>query len=566
MGRHLGRRAVGEAGSRGGADARPRRDDALPRDSNYSQAVDLVGPAALGRFIDAAHADGLRVVAWYLPSFKNVARDLAARARRSDSGRRRARRSTRSRSTSRRSRPLGEETPARLLALSRPFASAVGRQYPLGAIIPSPVGMRAASGLLAAVPVRGPRADLRRLPADGLLHLPDEDRPATRAYTEANWRSCDARPATIRSSSTPSAAWPAARRSPRCARSRAQPRTRALSARASMTTQRRALRNGARSALPPESLGAGTLGGVGSAVVAALISIVGLATGPKPGVQVWTGTPAHLGTPRTVPGATSPVLSPDGKRVAGHALSGELRVQPVGGGPVRTLTQVPGKDPPLAWSPDAARIAFPSEFSIVLLPVLGKGPVRLVRLPKAWEGSTLTALQWSPDGSKLAFSRTSGDGKKNTLRNELDVIGVDGKGARTLHVNPARTAPARSRPGRRTASASPSIWTSSAWRRSRSPAARARPSDEPTPRRRRQRPDLVAGRPVDRLRPLPVARHQRRLARAPERDRPPPPDHHPDPAAGRRSHRVDSTGLVTRRGATPRLPPRPLLDRRCRDA
>ena len=128
--------------------------------------------------------------------------------------------------------------------------------------------------------------------------------------------------------------------------------------------------------------------------------------------------------------------SPDGKRVA-YVLGGELRVQPAGGGPVRTLTQVPGKDPTLAWSPDAARIAFPSEFSIVLLPVVGKGPVRLVRLPKAWEGSTLTALQWSPDGSKLAFSRTSGDGKKNTLRNELDVIGVDGKGARTLHVNPA---------------------------------------------------------------------------------------------------------------------------------
>jgi hypothetical protein len=42
---------------------------------NYGQRVDLVRRRALGRFLDAAHAAGLRVVAWYLPSFADPAQD-----------------------------------------------------------------------------------------------------------------------------------------------------------------------------------------------------------------------------------------------------------------------------------------------------------------------------------------------------------------------------------------------------------------------------------------------------------------------------------------------------------
>ena len=175
---------------------------------------------------------------------------------------------------------------------------------------------------------------------------------------------------------------------------------------------------------------------MGSVLATALISIVGLNSGITPGVLVWTGTPARLAPERIVLRATSPVLSPNGRLVA-YALRGELRVQAVGGGPARTLTQVPGSQPTFAFSPDGARIAFAVEGAIVLLPVAGKGPVRRVALPAAWAGSTLAALAWSPDGTRLAFSRTSGDGKAGTLHNELDVIGVDGKGARTLALNPA---------------------------------------------------------------------------------------------------------------------------------
>jgi len=175
---------------------------------------------------------------------------------------------------------------------------------------------------------------------------------------------------------------------------------------------------------------------VGPVLASALISIVGLNTGITPGSLVWTGTPARLAPERILLGATSPVLSPNGRLIA-YAVRGELRVQPVAGGPPRTLTQVPGSPQTFTFSPDGVRIAFVAEGAIILLPVVGKGPVRRVALPAVWAGSKLAALQWSPDGRLLAFSRTSGDGKAGMLHNELDVIGLDGKGARTLAVNPA---------------------------------------------------------------------------------------------------------------------------------
>jgi hypothetical protein len=110
---------------------------------NYEQHVDLVRPHALGRFVDAAHAAGIRVVAWYLPSFVHPAQDarrvLAAIRFRSARGERFD------------SFALDIEAslvhPAsvrskRLLQLSARLRAAVGRRYSLGAIIPSPVGIR----------------------------------------------------------------------------------------------------------------------------------------------------------------------------------------------------------------------------------------------------------------------------------------------------------------------------------------------------------------------------------------------------------------------------------------
>jgi hypothetical protein len=44
--------------------------------SNWRQRVDLVRPRTIGAMIEAAHAAGIKVVAWYLPSYKPVRTDL----------------------------------------------------------------------------------------------------------------------------------------------------------------------------------------------------------------------------------------------------------------------------------------------------------------------------------------------------------------------------------------------------------------------------------------------------------------------------------------------------------
>jgi hypothetical protein len=109
---------------------------------NYKQSVDLMRQRALGRFIDDAHAAGLRVVAWYLPSFANLARDerraLAAIRFRSPSGGRFDAFALDIEATVVRGLRLRDR---RLIQLSSRLRSAVGPGYALGAITPSPIGM-----------------------------------------------------------------------------------------------------------------------------------------------------------------------------------------------------------------------------------------------------------------------------------------------------------------------------------------------------------------------------------------------------------------------------------------
>jgi hypothetical protein len=109
---------------------------------NYRQSVDVVRRRAQGRFIDAAHTAGLRVVAWYLPSFSRLGQDerraLAAIHFQSPSGESFDGFALDIEATLVRPLRLRNQ---RLLQLSARLRSAVGPGYALGAITPSPVGM-----------------------------------------------------------------------------------------------------------------------------------------------------------------------------------------------------------------------------------------------------------------------------------------------------------------------------------------------------------------------------------------------------------------------------------------
>lgn len=109
---------------------------------NSRQPTDLVRPRQLGWLVDAAHASGLRVVAWYLPKLLYPPRDLrrvlaAVRFTTSAGGHFDAF-ALDIEASDVRTVTLRN---ARLLALSEALRAAVGDAYPLGAIVPSAVGM-----------------------------------------------------------------------------------------------------------------------------------------------------------------------------------------------------------------------------------------------------------------------------------------------------------------------------------------------------------------------------------------------------------------------------------------
>jgi len=109
--------------------------------ANYRAGTDLVRPARIGRFLDAAHAAGIAVVAWYLPSLdaprRDLRRSLAALHFRSPAGDGFDSFALDLEATVVGSIPLRN---ARAVALARAVRRAAAPDVPLGAITIAPVG------------------------------------------------------------------------------------------------------------------------------------------------------------------------------------------------------------------------------------------------------------------------------------------------------------------------------------------------------------------------------------------------------------------------------------------
>ena len=109
--------------------------------SSYKFKRAIVHPNAVGKFLDLAHARGISVVAWYVPAFKPLKRDLrrvvaAAEFVSPNAGR------FDSFALDIEATVVQDvsERNARVRRLSRSIRGYVGAAYPLGAIIPNPIG------------------------------------------------------------------------------------------------------------------------------------------------------------------------------------------------------------------------------------------------------------------------------------------------------------------------------------------------------------------------------------------------------------------------------------------
>jgi len=127
-----------------------------------------------------------------------------------------------------------------------------------------------------------------------------------------------------------------------------------------------------------------------------------------------------------------PAISPTGDHVAqivARRGGGELRLTSVATGRTRVVAKLETY-PGVVWSADGRRLAYKRGRVWQVVAVSGRPSARSVLRIDA------LGFVWSPEGTRVAFVSKTGDGRAGTLRTTLDVMRVDGRGRRTLYVDP----------------------------------------------------------------------------------------------------------------------------------
>ncbi len=127
-----------------------------------------------------------------------------------------------------------------------------------------------------------------------------------------------------------------------------------------------------------------------------------------PKVQIWT-VPFAGGEPKALAEGDEPVISPKSDRVA-FIKGGQVWSAPVdGSAPAKVLFTARGTNSGIQWSPDGSKIAFVcdrKDHAFVGVFTAEAEPITWIAPSFARDASP----RWSPDGQKLVFVRTPGTG------------------------------------------------------------------------------------------------------------------------------------------------------------